>query len=85
MPSEEASDARITVVFPGKGGRTGICPLSHVPGKRIKDYLRTPPLAAQGLVGMVAKRGKMYTRGGQRIRFYYVPNPGDVIVLIAMG
>ena len=79
-PSDEVSEP-VTFVFPGMGGNaTGVCPMAYT-GLPITRYLRSYPLREHGLLGFLHKKGKAFNKRGERVRLWYSPVPGDVIVL----
>lgn len=79
-PSAEASDV-VTFVFPGMNGNaTGVCRMAYT-GLQLKNYLHDYPLRMHGLSKFMHKRGKAFNRRGERVRLWYAPEKGDVIVL----
>ena len=59
---------------------TGVCRMQFT-GLKLRNYLHDYPLRLHGLSKFMHKRGKAFNKTGERVRLWYSPGPGDVIVL----
>lgn len=73
----------VTIVFQDRqgSGRVGRCELPWIQGKSVRGYLKDGTFASLGMTGY-AMRCKMYNSKKSVVRLYYVPTPGDLVVLV---
>jgi hypothetical protein len=50
-------------------------------GLPLRTYLHDYPLRLHGLAKFIHKKGKAFNQQGERVRLWYAPKRGDVIVL----
>lgn len=71
-----------TVVFPAYGGeKTGQVEVPWVKGKALKQYIREQPLKQYHIISKLQTH-KFYNAERECVKQYYMPAPGDSIVLI---
>jgi hypothetical protein len=70
----------VTFLFPGPGNRTGCCHMPWRKGRTVQQYLHQQPLRGQGLLGMW-EHCKTVNRNSTKVKLYYSPVAGDVIVM----